>query len=219
MKIHLPLCFLLMLLLFPRPLEAESRNDDKLIKEIVRLLIIAYDKYEDMGFTEKMVLKYGRPAYLENLAIWQEHYHNIDGITIKLHPRIRLLVEKIEDAGEYKKARRMETLLKRLTYLGYSNLSLYYTSVKEYGSSIKPEELDLELLDDAFCTPGNYTIKKEFFAEEKAIKDEIKSILSSKELRFKLAFYLFAFNFLNGIREKIISKDMEKMARKLESRQ
>ena len=114
---------------------------------------------------------------------------------------------------EKKVAEHFRNLLEELTLLGFKNLNIYYLSVKEYldANNLIYKNIDAKLIDDSMCNLKYYNIKKELYAKEEIIKNEIQKIMKYDQVKYKLAFYSFAFNFLNKIRVKIIEKDMERM--------
>ncbi len=190
----------------------QNADDDLIVNKISQMLIEEYDKYANYTFLEKLVLKIGRTTYVDNINIWQKNYTDIDNIKIKLHPKLEDMAKIVDKNLEADRAKYFRKLLEELTFLGFKNLQIYYYSVKEYLNNNKLTYLDIniKLIDDS-CNIKFYNTKKELYAREDIIKNEIREFMKDEKLKHKMAFYSFAFKFLNKIRIKIIEKDMKKM--------
>lgn len=206
--------FIFLLLIFSLYPE-KGINDDLIVNKISLVLIEEYDKYENFTPLEKLVLKIGRNAYIDNINIWQKNYNNIDKIKIELHPKLNHMATIVDKNLEKKDADYFRSLLEELTFLGFKNLDMYYLSVKEYleNNNLTYLDINAKLIENSTNNIKYYNFKKELYAKEEDIKNEIQKIMKYDKVKYKLAFYSFAFNFLNKIRVKIIQRDMERMSK------
>jgi hypothetical protein len=188
-------------------------NNNLIAKKITQILIEEYDKYEDFTALEKLVLKIGRPTYVDNLYIWQNNYDNINEIKIVLHPKLDHMAKIVDKHLEKNTAIRFRNLLEELTLLGFKNLEVYYMSVKEYleNNNLTYDNIDVKLIDTSMCNIKYYNIKKELYTRESVIKNEVQKIMKYDKVKHRLAFYSFALKFLNKIRVKVIQRDMDRM--------
>lgn len=182
-----------------------------IVNKLAQLLIQDYDCYKNKTFLEKMILKFGRSAFVDSVNIWKDNYLYIDRLKIKLHPRLDSLVQKVNKYSNYQTSQRLKDLLEQLTHLAYKNLQFYYIAILESDKNISSDKLTVEIVTTAITNSKFYSLKRDLYAKEDKIKLEVKEIISSKKLKHKLSFYNFVFDFLNKIRTGIIEKDLEKM--------
>lgn len=196
---------------------SEQSIDDLIVDKIHQFLIKEYDNYKDRTFTEKMVLKFGKKAFIDNVRIWKDNYKNLDSMKIVLHPILEKIAVVCDKNLEEDKSKYFRSLLEELTKLGYKNLQIYYTAVKDYLviNNKKIDDINKELIDDAVCLLRYYEEKTKLYEREEIVKNEIRAIMTEKKVKFKLAFYIFAFDFFNKIRKGIIEKDMQRMLEKI----
>ena len=204
--------FLFLILIFPLYPE-QNINNNLIVNRISQVLIEEYDKYEDFTALEKLVLKIGRSTYIDNINIWLKNYNNIDNIKIVLHPKLNHMANIVDKNLDKNEADHFRELLEELTFLGFKNLDMYYLSVKEYleNNSLTYMDINAKLIENSTNNIKYYNFKKELYAKEDNIKNEIQKIMKYDKVKNKLAFYSFAFKFLNKIRIKIIQKDMDRM--------
>lgn len=188
-------------------------NDDLLASKMADILIEEYQKYEDKTFMEKFVLKLGKNAYIDSVIIWRDNYKNIDELDIKLHRQLENSAKIADKRASADRSEYYRNLLKKLTYLGYKNLQMYYNAVKDRGMTAN--EITIEAIDESVSNLEFYNEKVKLYNEEEAIKNKIKEFYELKEIKYHISFYAFAFNFFDKIRKGIIEKDMKKMNEKL----
>lgn len=188
-------------------------NDDLLVSKMADILIEEYQKYEDKTFMEKFVLKLGKNAYIDSVIIWKNNYKNIDDLDIKLHKQLENSAKIADKRLSSDKAEYYRNLLKKLTYLGYKNLQMYYNAVKD--KDITADDLTIEAIDESVSNVKYYNEKVKLYNEENDIKNRIREFYELKEIKYHISFYAFAFNFFDKIRKGIIEKDMKKMNEKL----
>jgi hypothetical protein len=210
--------FLLLLLFSLHNLSAEDASDDILVAKIADTLIKAYDDYKDRTTMEKIVLRMGKPAYIESINDWVKNYKNLDTMELKLHPIIQKIIKTGDKHLPEDKAKRFRELFEHLSLLGYKNLQVYYITVKEYLKKYGQREIDINVIDDAISEPQVYEEKVLLNKEEEIITKEIKEIFKEEKIKYRLGFYSFAFNFLTDIRAKITKTDMERMLKKINSK-
>lgn len=183
-------------------------SEEEAIEHLTRLLIEVYDRQEEYTVLERMVLKFGRAAYIDNVMLWKEHYKNMDELEIELHPRLVKLTERVKECAGSERAGRLYLLLEELTMLAFKNLDLYYLAILEEEFNFTLEELDWEFMDGIMTSRRFCRLKLELYSREKEVKREIKAIIGAPDLKRNLAFYNFVFDFLNKIRESIVEKDL-----------
>jgi len=188
-------------------------NDDLIVSKMADILIEEYQKYEDKTFMEKFVLKLGKNAYIDSVIIWRDNYKNLDALDIKLHRQLENSAKIADKRLSSDKAEYYRNLLKKLTYLGYSNLQMYYNAVKDKG--LTDADLTIEAIDESVSNVEYYNEKVKLYNEENDIKNKIREFYELKEIKYHISFYAFAFNFFDKIRKGIIEKDMKKMNDKL----
>ncbi len=188
-------------------------NDDLVVSKMADILIEEYQKYEDKTFMEKFVLKLGKNAYIDSVTIWKNNYKNIDNLDIKLHRQLENSAKIADKRLPADSAEYYRNLLRRLTYLGYMNLQMYFNAVKDKG--LTAEEISIETIDDSVSNAQFYNEKVKLYNEENEIKNKIREFYDLKEIKYHISFYAFAFNFFDKIRKGIIEKDMKKMNEKL----
>ena len=207
--------FCLILNIYAHPFE--HINDDLLVDKIQQFLITEYDNYKNRTFIEKLVLKLGKSAFIDNVQIWKNNYKNLNSMKIILHPKledIAIICDKNLDINE---SRKFRNLLEELTLIGYKNLQLYYIAVKDYllVNNKKINDINKDLIDEALCQIKYYEEKIKLYDREEIVKNKIREIMNEKRVKGKLLFYIFAFDFFNKIRKGIIEKDMQKMLEKI----
>lgn len=199
---------LLLVFLFFRMVLVAIRGDDRIAEQIEILLVRSYGEYKDTTFLERIVLDLGKDTFVKSVETWRINYQNIDALEIKLHPQLKRLSEKIYRYETLETALKFENSLKDLTFLGFKNLDIYLKAVKE--GNVCADMLTLEVLDSLVANPKFFLLKKELYKREEDLKKEIRGILASDKVKKHVGLYLFFFDFLNGIREKIIKKDLAK---------
>ncbi len=189
-------------------------SDDEVVKHIAHSIKEDYKNMKDKTFQEKMIIQAGQKSFFSSLDIWIDNYKEIEKIDTS--PKGHLL--NMSSAGwkylDNDEALRFEGNLMELTFLGYQNLDLFYRAVKSHlteKSILNINYISVTLIDEAITKEVYYNEKLDLYRKERIVKKEIEDTLNSKELRYRLGFYLFAFRFLNNIREKIIEKDIKKM--------
>lgn len=188
-------------------------NDDLLVAKMADVLIKEYQKYEDKTFMEKFVLKLGKNAYIDSVILWRDNYKNIDDLNIKLHRQLENSAKIADKYSSSDYAEYYRNLLKKLTLLGYKNLQMYYTAVKDKGYT--DADITIEAIDESVSNVEYYNKKVNLYNEEDEIKNKIREFYELKEIKYHISFYAFAFNFFDKIRKGIIEKDMKKMNEKL----
>ena len=183
-------------------------ENEAIANRIKDVLLESYDNYEGFNFNERLVLKFGKRTFIDCVTLWRENYTNIENVEIKLHYQLRNLAEKVSKYESEEKAARFKKALEELTFLGFCNVDLYYRAL------LQVENLSTDFttddIDNALANPEFFLLKKELYQKEEDLKQEIRSLLVSKECKNKLGLYLFFFDFVNKIRVGIIKKDIEK---------
>lgn len=182
--------------------------NDAVAKRIKDVLIESYDNYTGFNFKERLVLKFGKRTFIDSVILWYENYTDIESIEIKLHYQLKKLSDKVFQYETQEKAERFKEALEELTFLGYSNVDLYYRALLKVENL--PEMFTTADIDDALANPEFFLLKKRLYEKEEDLKQEIRSHLASKECKNKLGIYLFFFDFVNKIRVGIIKKDLDK---------
>lgn len=194
-------------------------NDKDVADRIATVLIEEYDNYRDRTFTEKLVLKFGKKAFIDSVLIWKVNFRTIDSIEIKLHYQLEKMAKISDDNLSLDESEKFRELLKRLTYLGYKNLDLYYRAVKEYLDNNKnflnQADISIETIDDAISNNKYFTEKKKLYFDEEMIKNEIRLFFDNRKIKYKISFYSFAFEFFDKIRRQIIAKDLKKIEERI----
>lgn len=196
-----------------------SQNEDEAIANRIHdILIEEYDKYENATIEEKIILKFGRKAYFESVKLWRENYSNIENIKITLHPQVEKMAKIVDKNLPEEQSNYFRSLLTELTFLAYKNLQLYFLAVKDYlkENKLSSNDVKKETIDIAIAMPKFFNLKIEMYDREEFLKNEIREIMNKKEVKYKLAFYAFAFDYFNKIRKKIIAKDIERMKETME---
>ena len=96
-------------------------------------------------------------------------------------------------------------------------INIYYISIKDFlnQTNKQPDDITVDIIDESICQPRYFHEKMTLYEREDFIKNEIQLILKEGKLRYKLAFYAFAFKFFNKIRKKIVQKDIKRMIEKM----
>lgn len=192
------------------------------VKKVAKAVIESYEEYKDKSAREKFVLKLGRNAFVDSVNIWVDNYNSIDDMPIKLHYQMRKMVEIAKKYHKKERAEELESLLKQLTRLGYRNLDIYYRGVLQYLKENNLEnsitfDITTEIIDESIAKETFYNEKIEMYKKEEEIKNGIRIILKEGKLKYKMAFYSFAFEFFDKIRREIINKDIERMKEKIKT--
>lgn len=183
-------------------------SEKEAIERLTELLIEVYDRQEEFTVLERMVLKFGRAAYIDNVMLWKEQYKNIDELEIELHPRLVKLTERVNECAGTERAARLYLLLEELTMLAFKNLDLYYLALLEQEFNFTLGELNWEFMDGIMSSRRFCRLKLELYSREREVKREIKAIIGAPDLKRALSFYNFVFDFLNKIRDSIVEKDL-----------
>lgn len=195
-----------------------AESDDILVHNIAEVLIKEYDNYQDKTFLEKMVLKYGKKTFIDSVRSWELNYKNLDEMKIKLHPTIENIVKVGDKNLSPENAIYFRSLFENLTLLGFKNIQIYYESTKKYLSKYGDQEVTIHVIDEASIEPEFYELKVKLYDEEKITKNEIRKMFRNEKIKYKLAFYSFAFDFLDKIRTSIEDKNIEKMKLRIQEK-
>ena len=194
--------------LIPFFLFSYSDEDKAIIAERLAVVLIKeYSNIKGLTLLEKIVMEISRGTFNDSIHIWKENYENIEEISVSLHPQLRRLIKKARLHDELI-AEELEDLLRHLTFLGFKNIDTYYQALLEYDKAFAIESFPLKVVDEALQNENAWAFRLKLYEDERNTKIAIRSILTRKQLKSKLSFYLFAFDFLNTIREKIIEADI-----------
>ncbi|HPO49526.1 MAG TPA: hypothetical protein PLO89_04295 [Spirochaetota bacterium] len=209
--------FTLSIILFYASLFLFSRDltEDELVGRIAKILIEEYDNYKDKSFIEKTVLKLGKPAFIDSVKNWTKHYKNLEEMEIKLPLQIENILKISKKYLNEDENMEFRNNFEELTFLGYKNLQIYYEALKDYLSKNDNKDISIKILDEALTDIKYFEQKKSLYEKEFEIKEKIRDFFKNKKIKYRLSFYSFAFDFLDGIRVKIIKKDMETMLKKI----
>jgi hypothetical protein len=192
-------------------------NDDLIASNIADVMIKEYDNYKNKSYIEKMILKMGKKAYVESVLDWKEKYKNLGTVRIKLHPTIHYIVSVGDKHLPPEKASYFSYMFENITMLAYDNLQTMYLAVKDYltQKKLSEDKIDLPLIVEATIQPKYYKMKIDMYNKEDYLKKQIRETMTSDELKYRLGFYVFAFDFFNKLRDGIIKKDIEMMQAKI----
>lgn len=206
--------FVLIIFILPLTAFAQNVTDGQIVGQIADLLISEYDNYKDKSFTERLVLKLGKRAFIDSVRAWQRDYPNVRTMPIKLHYQLAKMASIVDGCADEPTAKRFRGLLTELTRIGYLNLDIYYRAVRKSvdnnGGNLTGN-ITLDMIDYAVADAAFYQEKIEMYDEEQCIKDEMRLIMKQKGIKNKIAFYSFAFEFFDKIRVKVIAADLEKV--------
>lgn len=213
--------FALFLLILPLQAFAENVTDAQIVNDIAKLLIAEYDNYRDKSFTERLVLKLGKRAFIDSVRAWQANFENVHTMPIKLHYQLNKMATIIDDCADEATAKRFRELLTELTRIGYLNLDIYYRAIRkirdENGGNLTAN-ITLETIDYAVADITFYEEKILLYDTEQKIKDEMRLVMKQKNIKHKIAFYSFAFEFFDKIRVKVIDNDLQKVRENMEKK-
>ncbi len=193
---------------------SQNVTDSEIVAQIAQELIAEYDNYKDKSFTERLVLKLGKRAFIDSVRAWQRDYENVRTMPIKLHYQLKKMASIVDGCADEATSKRFRELLTELTRIGYLNLDIYYRAVRKNvdnnGGNLTGN-VSLAMIDYAVADVTFYQEKIEMYDEEQRIKDEMRVIMKQKNIKNKIAFYSFAFEFFDKIRVKVIAADLEKV--------
>jgi len=191
------------------PLYSDNTIDKQLLADQVQVLLIqSYGAFSNLSPIEKIVIEMGRGAFVDNVRIWRMYYNDISLIPIKLHPQIKKVSNIIHKYGDDQEGFLFDLYLKELTFLGYKNIDYYYQALLTM-DLMKDNNISLEDIEYAISSPQFYIKKIELFEREAVLKKDIRLIMNSERLKKHLGIYIFFYDFLNKIRDKIIANDLE----------
>ncbi|OHD34495.1 MAG: hypothetical protein A2086_08165 [Spirochaetes bacterium GWD1_27_9] len=195
-------------------------SDDFIADELSKSLIESYDEnYKGRKFLEVLVLKIGKPTFIDSVLSWRKNYKEIPNIKVKLHPEIEKILTISEKYLTPERLAYHRDLFEKLTLLAYRNLQIYYKSVKEYFKYNEYEKINAMLVEKTINQPIYYDEKIKLYQEEDQLKQEIRLMFKEGKLKYALSFYSFAFDFFDKIRVAIIKRDMEKMLQKIKEKE
>ena len=200
---------------------SQNVTDSEIVAQIAQELIAEYDNYKDKSFTERLVLKLGKRAFIDSVRAWQRDYENVRTMPIKLHYQLNKMASIVDGCADEATSKRFRELLTELTRIGYLNLDIYYRAVRKNvdnnGGNLTGN-VTLAMIDYAVADTTFYQEKIEMYDEEQRIKDEMRVIMKQKNIKNKIAFYSFAFEFFDKIRVKVIAADLEKVRSNMEKK-
>ena len=200
---------------------SQNVTDSEIVAQIAQELIAEYDNYKDKSFTERLVLKLGKRAFIDSVRAWQRDYENVRTMPIKLHYQLNKMASIVDGCADEATSKRFRELLTELTRIGYLNLDIYYRAVRKNvdnnGGNLTGN-VSLAMIDYAVADATFYQEKIEMYDEEQRIKDEMRVIMKQKNIKNKIAFYSFAFEFFDKIRMKVIAADLEKVRANMEKK-
>ena len=200
---------------------SQNITDEQIVAQIAQELIAEYDNYKDKSFTERLVLKLGKRAFIDSVRSWEKNYQNVQTMPIKLHYQLNKMANIVDDCAEPETAAAFRGLLTDLTRIGYRNLDIYYRAVRkvaENNDGNLTDNVSLAMIDYAVADATFYEEKVAMYDEEQRIKDEMRAIMKQKGIKNKIAFYSFAFEFFDKIRVKVIANDLEKVRTNMEKK-
>lgn len=209
--------FVLLLFFFFIHSLLSAENDQLLADKIVSLLKIEYDNVKDKSWIEKIILQMGKSTYMDSLEIWKANYFQIEKIKIVLHPKLENMAQVGDLYLDLEKKTLFRKNLSDLTFIAYKNINIYFLAIKKYRES-EPTPIDqitIKTLDAALYNPEFSQKKRDLYEEERSIKKSLRVIMHDKKIKYKLGIYIFAFDFFNKIREKVIEKDIKEMDKRL----
>ena len=200
---------------------SQNVTDAEIVAQISQELIAEYDNYKDKSFTERLVLKLGKRAFIDSVRAWQRDYENVRTMPIKLHYQLNKMASIVDGCADEATSKHFRELLTELTRIGYLNLDIYYRAVRkvaENNDGNLTDNVSLAMIDYAVADDTFYQEKIEMYDEEQRIKDEMRVIMKQKNIKNKIAFYCFAFEFFDKIRVKVIAADLEKVKTNMEKK-
>jgi len=201
--------------------EVLKENIDAEVVERVHFIFLReYDNVKDKGAIEKIVLRMGRKAYIDNLNLWKENYSDLSKINFVLHPIMQQMVKIVDRNLEPEKAMIFRKDLEGLTKIGFMHFQIYYLSLKEYviENKMDPALIELNIFADALAKEKFVNEKLKLFDEELKVEEEIALMMKEKKVKYKIAFYSFAFKFFTDMRKNIINNEKKDMQAKLEEK-
>lgn len=183
-----------------------STPDDILVHNISEVLIKEYDNYKDKSFSERFVLSLGKKAFIESVKNWEINYKNLSNMPIKLHPQIEIILAKSEKSLDNDTQNQFRGLFVSLTRIAYDNLQDYYNSLKDSLGNDLTKPITITMIDDALSCQKFYDIRLKSFETEENVKQNIRKIFKDERVKFKLSFYLFVFDYFDGIRVNVVKQ-------------
>jgi len=198
-------------------LHSIENQDDLIVDRICFIFQREYDNYKDKSAIERILLKMGRKAYIDNLLLWKENYQDITNIKFSLHPIMEQMAKIMDKYADPEKAARFRDLLEDLTKIAFKNMEIYYLSLKEYINEnyLTPDDIELNIFTDALAKKKFYDEKIKLYDEEFKIEEELGPMMKEKKVKYKMLFYSFAFDFFVNIRRQIIDQETKDMQQKL----
>jgi hypothetical protein len=199
------------------PLASAESKDDQIVNKICMIFLREYNNFKDKSAIEKIILRMGRKAYVENLDLWKKNYNDIDNIQFSLHPIMEQMAKIMDRSVEPEKAKHFRNLLEDLTKIAFKNMQIYYLSIKEYlaDNNLSCDSIELNIFADALAKKKFYDQKMKLYDEEYKVENEIGTMMKEKDVKFKMFFYSYAFDYFINIRKKIIDQEITDMQYKL----
>jgi hypothetical protein len=217
MKASTKIFFILFLIMPLSFLYSEEYDDAKIVGKISEIFLKEYDNYKNKAFVERVVLKMGRTAYIDNMKLWQDNYADISKIKFSLHPIMEQMAKTMEKSTKDERGVHFRELFIDLTRVAFKHFNIYYLAIKEYliENKLSYNDIHLGIFADALAKDKFYSEKVKLFAEELSIENEIASMMKEKKVKYRMAFYAFVFDFFIDMRKKIIDNEAKDMQSKL----
>lgn len=190
-------------------------EDTVLADRLQYLLKKEYTNYKNKSLIERIIMELGKKAFFESVDDWRKNYQAVEKVNVKIHPQLEELASNIRKHEEESVSNEFRVLLTELTRMGYRNIDMYYVAVRSSDVKYNTAEITLADVDEAMVNPVFFLKKKGLYEEEREIKKRMREIMTGKRVKGKLGIYLFAFDFLNKIREDVIEKDLAGAYKKL----
>jgi hypothetical protein len=199
---------------------SEVLDDAKIVETISDIFLKEYDNYKDKAFVEKVVLKMGRKAYIDNMSLWRANFSDISKIKFSLHPIMEQMARTMEKHSDEGKGTHFRTLFIDLTRVAFKHFNIYYLAIKEYliENNLSYNDIKLSIFADALAKDKFYNEKVKLFDEELSIEKEIALMMKEKKVKYRMAFYAFVFDFFIDMRKKVIDTEAKDMQCKLQEK-
>ncbi len=194
-----------------------SYSENEIVKKIAEELLINYDKKPYSDLTEKMYLATARKSYKRLLDLWVIYYET--GKEIKFEHDF-IIINTMMIIKEYSSKETGDLFIlkmDKIMKLSIENFEMFKNAVLDYGLPKDINEINCDYIDRCMLNKKYFEIQKDLYTRERKLKEEIRNIMTSQELRKILTIQIFVYELIMKLRDKTIERHLRSFEEQLGS--
>ncbi|HOV14517.1 MAG TPA: hypothetical protein PK771_09560 [Spirochaetota bacterium] len=189
-------------------LSAFSYSEKEVVKRISEQLLINYDNKPYSELTEKIYFMAARKSYKRLLDLWVSSYYT--GKPMKFEHDFIILntISIIKANSSEEVALLFESKMDQLMDLSIKNFEMFKNAVMENPLPKDINEITCSYIDKCMLNLKYFEVQKDLYTKERELKQDIRRIMVSNELKNSLTFQIFFYELIMKLREKTIDRHL-----------